>query len=180
MPLFFARIGALSEVRRAQSDSPLERGQRVIMRTQRGVEEGEIIGPADPRKTGPDAPPCRVLRRVTPEDELLIKRLCRHKADAVEACRAELVDRGSKSVLLDVDHLFDGGTLVMHFLGPIDETAQAITRDITKRYESVAKTREFAELLEAGCGPGCGTEEGAGCSTGGCASCALSGSCGTS
>ena len=175
----FVRIGALAEVHAALGDGSFPRGRRVIVRTERGVELGEVIGPCrDPAaatKTRRHAP-VRILRGTTEEDELLLRRLDRHKRQAVEACREALAAEGCLCTLLDVDQLFDGGTLVMHFLGPVDQVATDVTRRIAERYESIVRSRHFARLLSQGCGPGCGTEEGAGCGTG-CAGCAVASAC---
>lgn len=173
MQELFVRIGSLGEVHSARSGRSLRRGQRVLVRTDRGVELAEVLGPRGNRTASPDPeakPPCQVLRVTTREDELLIQRLLRHKREAVETCQKALAESGSKTLLLDVDQLFDGGTLVMHFLGELDETAETITQQVARNYESIVRTEHFANLLTDGCGPGCGTEESSGCG-GQCAGC---------
>lgn len=169
MHAVFLRIGSLAEIHAAGVSSPLPSGRRVIARTTRGVELACVVGPC----RTPSATPLstQVLRPTTDEDELLIRRLDRHKRRAVESCRAALRDAGSPVTLLDVDQLFDGGTLVMHFLGEVDQRAREITAAVASQYESVVQTRHFAKLISDGCGPDCGTEQGGGCS-GGCGSCA--------
>jgi hypothetical protein len=109
------------------------------------------------------------LRPTTEEDELLVRRLDRHKRDAIEACRRQLAEIGSTATLLDVDQLFDGGTLVMHFLGPVDDLAQAVISKVAQQYESLVRTRHFAKLLRDGCGPECGSQQ-AGSPEDGCSS----------
>ncbi len=150
----------------------MTRGRRVIVRTSRGVEWGQIVGRCGRQFRESDLHDFRILRPTTDEDELLIRRLERHKREAVEACRDEISRSGSTALLLDVDQLFDGGTLIMHFLGPVDSIAQAITKQVAERYESIVRSRHFAKLLSDGCGPGCGSEQGSGCG-GGCAGCAV-------
>ncbi len=169
----FVRIGAMAEVYSAQATVNLPRGRRVIVRTARGLELGEVVGPV--RNGVAEEADVRVLRPTSDQDELLIRRLDKHKRRAVEACRKKLASAGSMSTLLDVDQIFDGGTLLMHFLGPVDDLAQQITGDVAKEYESIVESKKFAKLLEEGCGPDCGTKSG--CSSGGCGSCALAGGC---
>jgi hypothetical protein len=184
MKYCFVRIGSLGEVHGAEAAVAMDRGQRVLVRTGRGVELAEVLGPrksphghaqGDPLDQAPEgseeAKPIPILRATTPQDEMLIERLQQHKREAVEQCRQELSESGSDAVLLEVDHLFDGGTLVMHFLGDIDKMAEAITQQVAKRYESVVRTEDLAKLMDEGCGPSCGTEEGAGCGSS-CAGCA--------
>ncbi len=184
----YVRIGALGEVHLATCPLILPRGRRVIVRSSRGTELAEIIRcipSQEPENTSvtedqPQTPSKRqpsvsILRPTSDEDELLLKRLDRHKREAVEACQVALAESGSDAVLLDVDQVFDGGTLVMHFLGSVDAAAESITREITERYESIVRTRHFAKLLRDGCGPDCGEKEG-GCGSK-CSGCAIAKSC---
>lgn len=184
---YFIRIGAMAEIRLATSLLPLEHGRRVVVRSSRGIEWAEVTGRATSindqaeserksehslgKREGLDGE-FKILRPTTSSDELLIERLGRYKRDAVEACREQLRSAGSQSVLLDVDQLLSGGKLLMHFLGEVDEIAREITEQIAQRYESIVKTREFAQLLDEGCGPDCGTGEG--CGSGGCVGCTTS------
>lgn len=188
MSYSYVRIGALSEVHLAHCPLILPRGRRVIVRTSRGTELAEIIrclsdqtakndaeSPETANQPITRAPTASVLRPTTKEDELLLSRLERHKREAVEACQTALAESESQSVLLDVDQLFDGGTLVMHFLGSVDSMAESITREITEKYESIVRTRHFSKLLSDGCGPNCGEQDG-GCGSG-CSGCSAASVC---
>ena len=178
MPQFLLRLGSLGDLYIGEWPHALERGQRVIVRTEMGVQLAETVGPFADRISIVDAHAAAtmlratILRVTTEQDELLIRRLDRHKREAVEACRQRLIEAGSAATLLDVDQLFDGGTLVMHFLGPVDDLAQSITGQVVEQYESIVRTRHFAKLLRDGCGPSCGTQAGNGCSTQ-CAGCSI-------
>jgi len=61
----------------------------------------------------------------------------------------------------------------------LDSTDGSILRPTTpaETYDRKVRFKKFAESLAEGCGPDCGTKEG-GCSSSGCGSCKLSGSCG--
>lgn len=175
---YFLRLGSLAEIHTARWMVPsLPRDCRVIVRTSRGLELGEVVGPCQ-QVAATAEPELRIVRATSDEDELLIRRLERHKRAAVETCRSALSESGSKAMLLDVDQLLDGGTLIMHFLGPVDEIAESVTREIADRYESVVRTRHFAKLLRDGCGPGCGTENAGGCG-GSCVGCSTAAACRT-
>jgi len=188
MQSYFVRIGALAEIQSAWGPNGVERDSRVILRTAAGLQLGLVLGPSrefssdeassaeassaeasSAEASSAEATGTRILRSTTDQDELLIGRLSRHKRTAVERCREALTSSGSKSTLLDIDQMLDGGTLVMHFLGEVDQVAESITKQIAEEYESVIRTRHFAKLLRDGCGPDCGT--GAGCSTGSCSGC---------
>ncbi|MEY4565555.1 MAG: hypothetical protein RLY14_525, partial [Planctomycetota bacterium] len=87
------------------------------------------------------------------------------------------VDRDS--VLLDVEPMLDSQTVYFHFLGPVAEAMQQISADLANEFQQLVAESRVAQLLESGCGPGCGTTRG-GCGTkesGGCSGCAVSRAC---
>jgi cell fate regulator YaaT (PSP1 superfamily) len=162
------------------------RGARVVCRTPRGLEIGEVLSPVDEATLPADAanggvPLGTVLRRMTVEDELLLARIEKHKHEAFVACERQLVERGIPAVLLDAEHLFDGQSLLFYFLGESTPELDALTRELAETYDAHVQFSKFAETLTAGCGPGCGTAEaeGAGCGTGGCSTCSVLGACGS-
>ena len=155
------------------------RRSRVVVRSPRGLEVGEVL--ADPADSG-DSPQIdgQILRRMSVQDDLLEARLERRRHEAFAACQQLLADAAVTAALVDVEHLFDGEGLFFYFLGdPPSETAE-ITGRLAATYEAAVEFRKFAETLTEGCGPGCGTEEAKG--QGGCASCtscAVASACGS-
>ncbi len=174
------RVGVMGNVGRFDAvDGVLyPRRTRVICRTARGLEIGEVLSTSDADGHGADG---RLLRRLTVEDDLLLTRLERHRAEAFQACQELLTARGLSAVLLDVEHLFDGQSLYFYFLGDVSPEVEALTRELAEVYETSVQFHKFAETLTQGCGPGCGTEEaaGQGCATGQCTSCAVAQACGS-
>lgn len=153
------------------------RGSRVVCRTSRGLEVGQVLSAATNGERGESDG--SLLRGVTPEDELLLARLEKNKEEAFAACTELVAQRGLPVVLMDVEHLFDGRSLYFYFLGDVTPELDAITGELAAAYEAKVQFRQFAETLTAGCGPSCGTEdaEGGGCGVGGCATCAVASAC---
>lgn len=182
---YFVRVGSMGEVFpcRWSGAVPLRRGRRVVCRTGRGIELGRVVSPlrgvaanGGSMSSGAGTPGS-ILRTATTEDELLDARLVKHKQTAVRDCQQALAALAGETMLMDVEHLFDGRTLIFHFLGPVDEQIQGIVDRLVEVYENRARTSHFAKLMAEGCGPGCGTGEG-GCGSGGCAVCVVRGACG--
>lgn len=175
----WVRFGVLGNVGRFTAATPerFGRGTRVVCRTTRGLEIGEVLAGFDTGETQPAEG--TVLRRVTIEDDLLIARLERNRDEAYRACQDELDRRGIPAVLVDVEHLFDGQTLFFYFLGDLAPELEAVTAELAEVYEAQVQFRKFTDTLTAGCGPGCGTEDAEnGCASGGCSTCAVG--CGVS
>ena len=68
MHLFYVRLGSLAEVRTGRSPVELDRGRRVIVRTRRGVELGEIVRRCQGEPVA-DPTVVNILRPTTDEDE---------------------------------------------------------------------------------------------------------------
>lgn len=156
----------------------LQRGTRVICRTERGLEVGTVISSLDQKESGDFAIAGHLLRRMTTEDELMVERLNRHRDKAFEACQRMLQQRGLNATLIDVEHLFDGSTVYFYFLGEVSAEVAELADHLAAEYESKVRFKKFAETLTNGCGPNCGSEE-SGCSSSGCGSCILASGCKT-
>ncbi|MFI4876836.1 MAG: PSP1 C-terminal domain-containing protein [Blastopirellula sp. JB062] len=171
------RVGAVGQIGRFVSVDAVayRRGMRVVCRTSRGLEVGEILSPtADP---GEDADGS-ILRGMTQQDEMLLDRLEKNKREAMAACTAQLAERHLNATLIDVEQLFDGQSLFFYFLGEVSPEVTQLTERLAETYDAKVRIREFAKLLDEGCGPGCGTEDGPGCGSS-CSTCSLVGACGT-
>jgi hypothetical protein len=167
----FVRIGVVGQVGRFTAVDAVRypRGARVIVRTGRGLEIGDVLAPCDEQiehGTSDGA----ILRGMTVEDQLLEARLEKNRDRAFRACQRRLEELGIEATLLDVEHLFDGRRLYFYFLGEVTPAIEVVTQELAEAYDCVAQFRQFAETVRAGCGPDCGTEAAAG---GGCTSCAV-------
>ncbi len=176
------RVGAMGQIGRFASVDAhrFPRRSRVILRTRRGLEIGDVLAPPDDRNDGEAFADGDLLRGVTIQDELLQTRLEKNRQEAYAACSELLAQSGSQAVLVDVEHLFDGQGLFFYFLGEISPELESLTQRLAETYEAKVQFRKFTETLIEGCGPGCGTEEAkgqGGCDS--CTSCAVAAACGT-
>jgi hypothetical protein len=171
--LILLHVGKMGHVGRFLMPRPmrLARGARVICRTERGLELGRVLGPALP--TDKDVADGRLIRRMTPEDELLRGHLEELAEEAFSQCVDWLKDLDTPAVLLEVEPLMDGRTLYFHFLSDVGHDVQSHLDHLAAIYERNVRDSKFARLLEHGCGPGCGTAAAKnGCGSGGsCAVC---------
>ncbi|MEZ6148559.1 MAG: hypothetical protein R3C09_00425 [Pirellulaceae bacterium] len=182
------RVGLLGQVGRFSLGDVggLRRGERVVCRTRRGIEVAVALGGARESHDGSigdsDGSVERdghVLRRTTPEDELLWGHLRQLGEEAFQSCVAWLQEQSVTTTLLEVEPLLDGRTLYFHFLSNVEDTVQQQLDALVAIYENRVRESKFAKLLEHGCGPGCGTAKAKnGCgSRGGCAVCKVAAAC---
>jgi hypothetical protein len=177
------RVGAMGLVGNFQAadGGAYPRGARVVCRTRRGLEVGEILAarPTSLGHPGAGSSDGTLLRRMTTEDHLLAARLEKDRQRAVQACARLLAQRSIPAVLLDAEPLFDGQSLYFYFLGEVPPELDLLTAELAETYASRVQLRKFTETLLQGCGPGCGTDQapGGGCGSS-CGSCATAGMCG--
>jgi cell fate regulator YaaT (PSP1 superfamily) len=161
------------------------RGARVVCRTERGLEVGEILAPINDELASSKfagATPGTILRRVTIEDDLLLARLEKNRQQAFADCEALLIQKNIPAALAEVELLFDGQSLLFYFLGETTPEIDSLTAELASTYAAGVQFHKFVDLLTTGCGPGCGTPEaeGGACGTGpggGCAGCAVAAAC---
>jgi len=172
---FLVRFGVMGYLSWFVAREPGDYGrrQRVVVRTSRGLEAGEIMTPEGPFTPGAgDDPAGELLRSMTPEDEFQERALRQGEQKAFEDCRRLLAERNMPVELLDVEQLLDGEKILFYFLGEPPPQMADLTEDLAKTYATRVEFRQFMERAEAGCGPGCGTDEAPGCGDeGGCSSC---------
>src|SRR5471032_697032 len=131
------RVGALGHVGRFTAVDAVRypRYSRVVVRTGRGLELGEVLDPPansaeEERADG------SILRGLTIEDQLLEARLEKNRQAAYEACAARLSELSLPATLMDVEHLFDGQTLLFYFLGEMTPELEALTQELAELYET--------------------------------------------
>ena len=176
------RVGAMGQVGRFAAVDAVRypRRSRVIVRTRRGLEIGSVLTEPDDGDDGRAFADGDILRGMTVEDDLLEARLEKHRHEAYNACASLLAEHRVPTVLVDVEHLFDGQGLFFYFLGDVPAEVEAFTGRLAEAYETKVQFRKFTDTLIEGCGPGCGTEEAkgqGGCES--CTSCAVASACGT-
>jgi len=169
--LHWVRLGTRGECRPVASGwVALHRGDRIVCRTDRGLELGQVLSAC---VSDHEEPVGRWVRRAQPEDELLWSKLQELSFEAAEACQSYLREQRSSDVLLDVEPLLDGKTLYFHFLGEPSVGLAAHLEQLVDVYQMSVAGSQFAMAVEQGCGPECGTSSKGSCGSGGCSSCAV-------
>ncbi|MFO0847401.1 MAG: hypothetical protein U0871_02415 [Gemmataceae bacterium] len=176
MSAYLVQYGRSAFVGRFTAETPadLTRGDRVVVRTPRGLELGHVLGPALDRFAGTLDPSAggQLIRQVTEADAADADRCetaCRRLLTAAEA---HITSAGLPATVLDAEVLLDGATAALHVLpwAAFDGDALAASLSaelgLTVRLHDVSRTPTLTDP-PTGCGkPGCGSGEG-GCSTGG-------------
>jgi cell fate regulator YaaT (PSP1 superfamily) len=170
--------GLAGDFGRFRSAAPigLSRGERAVIRTDRGLEIGQVLRPARPRHAVflPNTTVGQLLRPMKSEDEARAEEMgaragemLAHGGGLIEALRLPLA-------LLDAEMLLDGEHALLHYLHWGECDIRELVSRLSRRFDvHVALIDRTAPATEEdhGCGS-CG-------SGGGCGSCGSGGGCGS-
>jgi cell fate regulator YaaT (PSP1 superfamily) len=170
MPDHVIRYGAMRflGVFSAAADRTFPRGTNVIVRTDRGLESGEVLCAATPEALGNMRDPGtgQILREMTPEDRNELARLRQQARGELDVCQQHVARLGLKMQLVDVEHVFGGERVVVYYLAEsrVDfrELVRVLAGDFQTRIEMrQIGVRDEAKLLadygDCGCAVCCNT-----------------------
>src|SRR5690242_9464748 len=91
-------------------EADYRRGDDVVLRTDRGLELGQVLCPATPRAVEFLSDPTRgrIVRTLTDRDRQERQRLAEAEERELETCGRFVAQRRLQMELVDVEHLFGG------------------------------------------------------------------------
>ena len=131
-----------------------KRGDRVIARTNRGLEVGEVLCEATDGALAQLQDPSsgQILRRMTPEDENELAHMLSDETKEFDRCRRIIEKSDLQMQLVDVEHVFGGERIVVYYLaeGRVDfrELVKLLAAEFQTRIEMrQIGVRDEAKLL---------------------------------
>ena len=141
MPRYVVRYGSMRTlgVMSSRAGDRYRRHDRVIARTPRGLEVGEVLCEATEEaleRLG-NAPTGQILRLMTSEDDNEWWHIRAEERRVFETCRKHVQKLGLQMELVDVEHLFGGERIVVYYLAE----RRVDFRELVKRLASEFQTR---------------------------------------
>ena len=176
--------GCAGDFGRFREVTPLEcrRGDRVVVRSQRGLEMGTVLCDAT---EGHGQLLARtflgeLLRHANADDQTTAERLALRTQQFFEDARRLAAESNLPVELLDAEILLDGRHALVHHLRWADFNAGLFVHELSRRHDCEVTLYDLAMPTETpsegGCGrPDCGKTSGAG----GCTTCGTGGGCGS-
>ncbi len=157
------------------------RGDRVVVRSHRGLELGEVLCDATPGHAQflPNTSVGPLLRLAGPQDEQTVAALRQKGQELCAEGRRLVGELGLPLDLLDAEILLDDEHAVVQYLRWAECDYRSLVSALSKKYAVHVIMQDLApapEETEHGCGrPDCGRNGGDGgcssCSSGGCSTC---------
>jgi len=153
MPEYIARYGAmrLLGVFDAREKCEYSRGVRAILRTDRGLEAGEILCDANNATVGSLKDPGKgsILRAMTPEDEHELSRMHDQERNEFRVCVDSIEKLGLEMQLVDVEHIFGGERIVVYYLADGRVDFRELVRMLAGEFQTRIEMRQIGVRDEA-------------------------------
>jgi cell fate regulator YaaT (PSP1 superfamily) len=129
----------------------LRRGNRVIARTERGLEVGEVLMEAgddvvakinDPRRG-------QVLRVMTPDDERESRRLLEQQQREFETCKKHIAAMNLPMEMVDVEQMFGGERVVVYYLSEARVDFRELVKVLANEFQTRIEMRQIGVRDEA-------------------------------
>jgi cell fate regulator YaaT (PSP1 superfamily) len=123
---------------------------RCIVRTERGVEVGEVLSEPEPLPEGAEPPEPEVLRPVDEDDDRRIAELARKaREEDFEYCLERIRARELPMRLVFVERLFGGGKIVFYFVADGRVDFRDLVKDLARHFRTRIELRQIGVRDEA-------------------------------
>jgi len=135
----------------AGEGSTYARGAQVLIRTDRGLEAGEVLWEANPRMVGllSEATRGQVVRGLTDEDRTQLEARRQAEQQQFETCCRFVQTRQLQMELVDVESLFGGERIVFYFLAEKRVDFRDLVKDLAREYKTRIEMRQIGVRDEA-------------------------------
>ncbi|HYV38206.1 MAG TPA: regulatory iron-sulfur-containing complex subunit RicT [Gemmataceae bacterium] len=127
------------------------RGQEVVVRSERGLEAGEVLCEANERAVQLITEPTRglIVRVMTEKDLAELDRINQAQLAEFECCSNYIADRKLQMELVDVEHLFGGERIVFYFLAEKRVDFRELVKDLAREFRTRIEMRQIGVRDEA-------------------------------
>jgi cell fate regulator YaaT (PSP1 superfamily) len=127
------------------------RGAEVVVRTERGLELGQVLCEATPQTVQSLTEPTRgrLVRVLTEQDRAERERIRAAEGGELESCVRFVEQRKLQMELVDVEHLFGGERLVFYFLAEKRVDFRDLVKDLAREYQTRIEMRQIGVRDEA-------------------------------
>jgi cell fate regulator YaaT (PSP1 superfamily) len=131
-----------------------KRGQRVIVRSERGLEVADVLCEASEKTKAylAEATSGEIMRIMTPDDEQKYRQLLESQKREYESCCKYIDQRHLQMDLVDVEHIFGGERIVFYFLVRPPEKRvdfRELVRDLAREFQTRIEMRQIGVRDEA-------------------------------
>lgn len=158
MPKYVVRHGAMRQlgVFSTRSGDRYARGQRVIARTSRGQESGEVLCEATEHVQSQmqdtqagKAQTGQILRLSSADDEVELRKIEDQANQQLEICKQRVKELGLEMELVDAEQLYGGERSVFYYLAEGRVDFRELVKQLAKEFQTRIEMRQIGVRDEA-------------------------------
>jgi cell fate regulator YaaT (PSP1 superfamily) len=153
MPKYVVRHGVMRilSVCSTSRNETFGRSARVVARTQRGLEAGEVLCEATEHALANMDNPGegQILRAMSEQDELELRKIRDQEGGEFEACQRHIDKLGLEMKLVDVEHIFGGERVVVYYLAESRVDFRELVRRLASEFQTRIEMRQIGVRDEA-------------------------------
>ncbi len=135
----------------AEGGLEYRRGDKVIARTDRGLEAGEVLCEADRYAVSYLTEPTegQILRKMTRDDSRELAQIKDRTHEEIKTCRQYVERLGLQMTLIDMDHIFGGERIVVYYLSESRVDFRELVRQLASEFQTRIEMRQIGVRDEA-------------------------------
>ncbi len=135
----------------AEGGLEYRRGDKVIARTDRGLEAGEVLCEADRYAVLYLTEPTegQILRKMTRDDSRELAQIKDRTHEEIKTCRQYVERLALQMTLIDVDHIFGGERIVVYYLSESRVDFRELVRQLAGEFQTRIEMRQIGVRDEA-------------------------------
>jgi cell fate regulator YaaT (PSP1 superfamily) len=153
MPKYIVRHGAMRSlgVFSPRASEAFVRDMRVVVRTNRGLEVGQVLCEATEAALGQMKEPDggQILRSMSAQDENELQRMIRRHGEDYDICQRCIGECGLEMRLVDVERLFGGERIVVYYLAENRVDFRDLVKRLAGEYQTRVEMRQIGVRDEA-------------------------------
>ena len=153
MAKYIVRFGTMKTlgVFSARGGNEFERDNIVVVRTNRGLESGDVLCEATKAATAQIKDPAhgQILRLMTPEDRNELERIRNHEQKVFEKCRDYVQNLELAMELVDIEHMFGGERIVVYYLAEERIDFRELVKQLASEFQTRIQMRQIGVRDEA-------------------------------
>ncbi len=151
MPNYVVRCGIMRTLHVMQARQEYRRGMRIVARTPRGLEAGEVVCEADQRVVAQmDAPPGGTIQRsMSVEDENELAHLAAKSVAEADSCFRIIRELQLPMDLVDIERVFGGERIVIYYLSESRVDFRELVKRLAHEFQTRVEMRQIGVRDEA-------------------------------
>jgi cell fate regulator YaaT (PSP1 superfamily) len=152
MPNYIVRFGSMRLLGTFSppGEQQFKRGTNVIVRTDRGLEAGQVLCEAQsPQQEATAAVQGAILRAMTPEDARELARIHEQERTEYRICLRSIEKLGLDMRLVAVEHLFGGERIIVYYLAEGRVDFRELVKLLASEFQTRIEMRQIGVRDEA-------------------------------